>query len=126
MVWSPGVLMMLKSHVIVSRGCNIERLLSHLPYHNFCLCHWCFVYSSLCCRNYISTSGGYGVLKTFSVTGVNFRIVMDRKLGLNEERTKEFEKGIRESVKSLLLSVLNGDFRAALSSAVALYPLPKP
>lgn len=66
------------------------------------------------------------MLKTFSVTGVNFRIVMDRKLGLNEERTKEFEKGIRESVKSLLLSVLNGDFRAALSSAVALYPLPKP
>lgn len=65
-------------------------------------------------------------MKTLSLTGVNFRVTTDKKFGLNDKRTKKFEKEVSESAKNLLLSVLYGDFRAALSASASSARLPRP
>uniref|UniRef100_A0A090X8W5 Putative sulfotransferase n=1 Tax=Ixodes ricinus TaxID=34613 RepID=A0A090X8W5_IXORI len=45
-----------------------------------------------------SWSGRPAVLKTLTVTGVNFRINMNKSLHLNSKRQKKFEKAISQSV----------------------------
>lgn len=70
--------------------------------------------------------GRTGVLKTLSLTGINFRINTDKNFGLNDKRTKKFQKAVSESVKNLLMSVLLGDFRDALSTSARSVFLPRP
>ncbi|KAM7303325.1 uncharacterized protein LOC120843446 [Ixodes scapularis] len=72
-----------------------------------------------------SWSGRPAVLKTLTVTGVNFRINMNKSLHLNSKRQKKFEKAISQSVQNLFLGVLYGPFREALNRSVARVALPR-
>uniref|UniRef100_V5GGX0 Putative secreted protein n=1 Tax=Ixodes ricinus TaxID=34613 RepID=V5GGX0_IXORI len=72
-----------------------------------------------------SWSGRPPVLKTLTVTGVNFRINIHKSLHLDSKRQKTFEKAISQSVQNLFLGVLYGSFRDALIRSVARVALPR-
>ncbi|CAN7940295.1 unnamed protein product, partial [Ixodes hexagonus] len=71
-----------------------------------------------------SWQGRPAVLKTLTVTDVNFRINLNKSLHLNDKRQKKFNKAVSHAVQNLFLGVLYGPFREALSRSVGRLPLP--
>ncbi|CAN7941427.1 unnamed protein product [Ixodes hexagonus] len=66
-----------------------------------------------------------GVLKTLTLSGVDFRIVHGKNLGLNNKRQKEYDDALRSSVQGALLSLFYGKFRDALNLSVSRVAFPR-
>ncbi|XP_065292828.1 salivary anticoagulant protein P23-like [Dermacentor albipictus] len=70
--------------------------------------------------------GQPATLKTLTVTGFEFRVNVNKKLGLSEKREKKFLKAIKQSASAILQGILYTSFREALSRSVSRVPLPRP
>uniref|UniRef100_A0A6G5A272 Putative sulfotransferase n=1 Tax=Rhipicephalus microplus TaxID=6941 RepID=A0A6G5A272_RHIMP len=70
--------------------------------------------------------GQQATLKTLTVSGIEFRVNVNKKLDLNDKREKKFLKAVRQSASNILLGIVNSSFREALSRSVSKVPLPSP
>ncbi|KAH8018698.1 hypothetical protein HPB51_010525 [Rhipicephalus microplus] len=70
--------------------------------------------------------GQQATLKTLTLSGIEFRVNVNKKLELNDKREKKFLKAVRQSASNILLGIVNSSFREALSRSVSKVPLPSP
>ncbi|XP_037528507.1 uncharacterized protein LOC119405743 [Rhipicephalus sanguineus] len=70
--------------------------------------------------------GQPATLKTLTLSGVEFRVNVNKKLELNDKREKKFLKAVKQSASTILQGILNSSFREALSRSVSRVQLPRP
>lgn len=70
--------------------------------------------------------GRTATLKTLTVSGIEFRLNINKKLELNEKREKKLTKAIKQAASGILQGIIYSSFREALNRSVARVPLPNP
>ncbi|XP_077525784.1 salivary anticoagulant protein P23-like [Haemaphysalis longicornis] len=70
--------------------------------------------------------GRTATLRTLTVTGIEFRLNVNKKLELNDKREKKLIKAIKQAASGILQGILYSSFREALSRSVGRVPLPSP